>query len=88
MKRVVWIFWLAFIVGGVAGVVFSTVFDPQELHPFGQTAGASGPGTYSLGFLLFWASAACLSALTCFLRRPAEEINRRRPVPGTRSIKG
>jgi hypothetical protein len=30
---------------------------------------------YSGGFFLFWAFAAASSAFTCFLQRPADEIN-------------
>jgi hypothetical protein len=85
MKRAIWILWPAFIVAGAAEVVFFTVFDPEELHPFGQTAGISRLAAYSLGFLFFWAFAACTSALTCFLQRRAEEINRRQPLPDSRS---
>ena len=85
MKRAIWILWPAFIVAGAAEVVFFTVFDPEELHPFGRSAGISRLAAYSLGFLFFWTVAACTSALTCFLQRRAAEINRRQPLPGTTS---
>lgn len=77
MKRVIWILWPAFIVAGVAEVIFFTVFDPMELHLFGQPAGISRLAVYSFGFLFLWVFAAASSALTCFLRRRADEINRR-----------
>ncbi len=86
MTRVIWILWPAFIVAGVAEVVFFTVFDPEDLRPFGHPAGISRLAAYSLGFLLFWAFATCSSALTCFLQRRADEVNRRRPLPGGRSL--
>jgi hypothetical protein len=77
MRRAIWILWPAFIVGGVAEVIFFTVFDPVELHLFGQPAALSRLAVYSVGFLFFWAFAAASSALTCFLQRRADEINRR-----------
>jgi hypothetical protein len=33
-------------------------------------------GVYSVGFIAFWALAAASSALTCFLQRSREEVNR------------
>jgi hypothetical protein len=76
MKRAMLILWPAFVVAGVAEIVFFTVFDPRELHLFGQPVEASRLAVYSLGFLLFWAFAAGSSALTCYLQRDAKEVNR------------
>lgn len=76
MRRAIWILWPAFIVAGVAEVVFFTVFDPADLHLFGRPAGVSRLAAYSVGFLLFWAFAAASSALTCYFQRGAAEINR------------
>jgi len=77
-RRWIWILWPSFIVGGIAEVIFFTVFDPMELTVFGEPAGTSRLAVYSVGFLLFWAFAAASSALTCFLQRGASEINRKR----------
>jgi hypothetical protein len=76
MRRAIWILWPAFIVAGVAEILFFTVFDPADLHLFGRPAGVSRLATYSVGFLLFWAFAAASSALTCYFQRGAAEINR------------
>ena len=76
MKRTIWILWPAFIVAGVAEVIFFTMFDPMELHLFGQPAGISRLAMYSFGFLFFWAFAAASSALTCYFQRSAADINR------------
>jgi hypothetical protein len=76
MRRAIWILWPAFIVAGIAEVVFFTVFDPADLHLFGRPVGASRLAAYSVGFLLFWAFAAASSALTCYFQRGAAEINR------------
>ena len=78
MQRWIWILWPSFIVGGIAEVIFFTIFDPMELALFGEPAGTSRLAVYSVGFLLFWAFAAASSAFTCFLQRSASEINRKR----------
>jgi hypothetical protein len=71
-----WILWPSFIVAGIAEVVFFTVIDPQELYLLGEPVTMSRLGTYSVGFLLFWALAAASSAITCFLQRSSREVNR------------
>ena len=76
MKRAIWILWPSFIVGGIGEVLFFTVFDTQELYLFGEPSTLSRMGVYTIGFFLCWAFAAASSALTCYLRRRAEEVNR------------
>lgn len=76
MKRAIWILWPAFIVGGIAEVIFFTIFDPMEMSLFGEPIGLSRLAVYSIGFVLFWAFAAASSAFTCFLQRTSNEINR------------
>ena len=77
MRRAIWILWPSFIVGGIGEVIFFTVFDPQELYLFGEPSTLSRLGVYTIGFFMCWAFAAASSALTCFLQRSANEINRR-----------
>ncbi|MDH5533968.1 MAG: hypothetical protein OEZ08_00150 [Betaproteobacteria bacterium] len=77
MKRAIVILWPSFIVGGVAEMIFFTLFDPMDLHIFGEPAGLTRSGVYTLGFFLFWLFAAASSMLTCFLQRDAAEVNRR-----------
>ena len=69
MKRAMWILWPSFLVGGVAEAVFFTVFDPIDLHLFGNPLELSRTAVYTLGFFIFWSFAAASSALTCFLQR-------------------
>jgi hypothetical protein len=76
MRKAIWVFWPSFIVAGIAEVLVFTLVDPRQLHFFGEAAGFSRMGTYSLGFLFFWAFAAASSAFTCFLQKTAAEINR------------
>jgi len=76
MKRIIYILWPSFIVGGIGEVLFFTVFDPQELYLFGEPSSLSRMAVYSIGFFLCWAFAGASSAFTCFLQRSADEINR------------
>ena len=80
-QKLMWILWPAFLVAGVAeGITFS-LFDPQDMHIFGEPVNLSRIAIYSIGFFLFWAFAAASSALTCFLQRSPFEVNRC-PLPG------
>ena len=76
MKRLIWILWPSFLVGGIGEVLFFTVFDPKELYLFGEASSLSRLAVYSVGFFLCWAFAAASSALTCFIQRSADEVNR------------
>ena len=75
-KPLMWILWPSFIVGGIAEGVFFTLIDPQELYLFGEPVHWSRTAVYSVGFFLFWIVAGASSAFTCFLQRPAAEINK------------
>jgi hypothetical protein len=80
MKRLIWILWPSFIVGGIAETLFFTLFDPMDLHLFGDPLHLSRPAIYTLGFFIFWGLAAASSALTCFLQRSADDVNRLCPL--------
>jgi hypothetical protein len=69
MRRAILILWPSFLAAGVAELALFNVVDPSEFE-IGRIA------AYSLAFFLFWALAATSSALTCFLQRSAEEVNR------------
>lgn len=76
MKQAMWILWPSFLVGGIGEVLFFTVFDPKELYLFGEPSSLSRLAVYSIGFFLCWLFAACSSALTCYLQRSADQVNR------------
>jgi hypothetical protein len=76
-KRLMWILWPSFIVGGVAEGVFFTLIDPQELYLLGEPVHWSPTAVYSVGFFLFWLVASASSAFTCFLQRGITEVNQR-----------
>ena len=70
MKRLMLILWPSFLAAGAAELALFNVLDPSEFQ-LGRLA------TYSIVFFLFWALAACSSALTCFLQeRPAARPKR------------
>ena len=75
MKCAMWILWPSFPVGGVAEGIFFTLFDPMDLHLFGNPLELSRTAVYTLGFYGFWIFAATSSALTCFLQRSTEDRN-------------
>ncbi len=79
-KRLMWILWPSFIVGGIALATFFTLFDPNDLYLFGEPMELSRTAVYTLAFFLFWAFAAASSAFTCFLQRSADEVNRLCPL--------
>lgn len=74
-KRLMWVLWPSFIVGGIAEGVFFTLIDPQELYLLGEPVRWSATAVYSIGFFMFWAIAAASSAFTCFLQRTAVDVN-------------
>jgi hypothetical protein len=80
MKCAMWILWPSFLVGGMAEGIFFTVFDPADLHLFGNPLELSRTAVYTLGFFVFWAFAAMSSALTCFLQRSTEGDARSAPL--------
>jgi hypothetical protein len=75
-KRLMYVMWPSFLVAAAACGVFFTVFDPRDLHVFGQPVEAAREVIYTIGFFLFWAMAIASSALTSFLERSPREVNR------------
>jgi hypothetical protein len=66
-RRLMWVIWPAFLVAGVAELVFFSIFDPFELHFFGAPLEMSRQAIYTMGFFGFWALGIASSALTVFL---------------------
>jgi hypothetical protein len=66
-RRLMWIIWPAFLVAGVAEIVFFSLFDPFDLHFFGAPLELSRLGIYTMGFFGFWGLGGASSALTMFL---------------------
>ena len=67
LVRVVRIAWPAFLVAGVAEIVFFSVFDPFELHFFGAPLDLTRLEIYTMGFFGFWGLAFTAAALALWL---------------------
>lgn len=80
-QQLICILWPSFLVAGVAEAAFFTVFDPADLHLFGDPVAVGALPAYTIGFFVLWVFAASASALTCFLQRGAAEINGMCPIP-------
>lgn len=76
VQRVLWILWPAFLVAAVAELLFFALFDPADLHLFGQPLDIARTPVYTIGFFVFWAIGAAASALTTLLQRSPFEMNR------------
>lgn len=76
VRRLMWVIWPAFVVAGVAEVVFFTIFDPFDLHFFGAPLEMSRQAIYTMGFFGFWGVGIASSMLTLFLARPPLVVNR------------
>ena len=74
MRTLASILWPAFVMAGVAELLFFTVIDPSELYFLGNPVDVGPIATYSIGFFLFWVLAAASSAFTVFLLRASEDI--------------
>jgi hypothetical protein len=74
-QQLMWVLWPAFLVAGIADGLMFSLFDPQDMHVFGEPVTLDRRAIYSIGFFVFWAFAAASSALTCLLRRSSSEIN-------------
>lgn len=66
-RRLMWVIWPAFLVAGIAEIIFFSVFDPFDLHFFGNSLEMSRQGIYTMGFFGFWGLGVASSALTMFL---------------------
>ena len=71
-RRVMQVVWPAFLTAGVAELVFFAIFDPFELHFFGQPLDWSREAIYALGFFGFWGLGIASSSLTLLLTQTRE----------------
>ncbi|MFO1323215.1 MAG: hypothetical protein U1F15_04040 [Burkholderiales bacterium] len=69
-QRIMWIVWPAFLMAGVAELVFFSLFDPFDLHLFGAPLEMSRESIYAMGFFGFWGLGIASSALSLFLESP------------------
>ena len=72
VRRVMQVLWPAFLTAAVAELVFFSIFDPFELHFFGQPLDWSRKAIYALGFFGFWGLGIASSTLTLLLANGRE----------------
>lgn len=75
-QRLMWILWPAFLMAAALEILLIAMFDPQDMHWFGQPIEASRQAVYSLSFFVLWAASATGGALTCLLSTSPYEVNR------------
>jgi hypothetical protein len=85
-QRIMWIMWPAFLMAGVAELVFFSIFDPFDLHFFGSPLEFSREAVYAMGFFGFWALGITSSALALFLESPPGRERQDARVPGANDV--
>ena len=66
-QRLMHVAWPAFLMAGLAELVFFSIFDPFELHFFGQPLDWSREAIYALGFFGFWGLGVAAATLALML---------------------
>ena len=66
-QRLMWTVWPAFLVAGLLELVVFGLFDPEDMHWFGQQMTLSREGVYTISFFVFWALSFVSSSLTLLL---------------------
>ncbi len=84
-KRWMSVLWSAFLMAAVLEMLVFAVVDPASLQWLnGEAIDLPARAIYTLAFFVFWAICAVGAALALLLVRPAEEINRDRPLDAPR----
>lgn len=78
IQKVVSVLWPSFLTAGVATILFFTAFDPVDLGMLLGVEQLERLEAYSIGFFLFWILTSTSCALTCYFRKPCDELNPRR----------
>lgn len=69
-QKTISVLWPAFLMAGLATVLFFAAFDPVILLQETRFADMPRLGVYTIGFFLFWLLTTLSCALTCFFRKP------------------
>ncbi|MEJ2061196.1 MAG: hypothetical protein P8Y64_12050 [Gammaproteobacteria bacterium] len=75
IQRVISVFWPSFLTAGIATILFFTAFDPDALAAAAGYPPISRLAGYSIGFFAFWLLTATSCALTCYFRKPVDQID-------------
>ena len=63
--------WPSFLIAGIAEMIFFSIFNPDELLPFGHSVEAGRLAVYSIGFLGFWLISAAAGLLAVWMSKGA-----------------
>ena len=74
-RRLMWIFWPAFLAAGVMEMLVFAAFDPHDMLWLGQGVELSRTAIYTLAFFAFWAVFVAAGYLTVLLSISAAEVN-------------
>lgn len=77
VQQVVSVLWPSFLTAGVATTLFFTAFDPQLIMAVSGYSEISRLGGYSMGFFIFWLLTSSSCALTCYFRRPCDDMGKK-----------
>jgi len=77
IQQVISILWPSFLTAGVATTLFFVTFDPQTIMTVSGYGDISRLGGYTMGFFLFWLLTSTSSALTCYFRKPCDDIGKK-----------
>lgn len=75
IQRVVAVLWPAFIMAGIATILFTAAFDPSVIF---AEQDISRLGFYTITFFVFWIFGISTAAATCYFLKPCEAMNKTR----------
>ena len=76
-QQIISVLWPSFLTAGVATTLFFVVFDPQLLMQVSGYSEISRLGGYTIGFFMFWLLTSTSCALTCYFRKPCDDIDKK-----------
>lgn len=75
IQRVVAVLWPAFIMAGIATILFTAAFDPAVIF---VEQDISRLGFYTITFFVFWVFGISTATATCYFLKPCEAMNQTR----------
>lgn len=77
IQQIISILWPSFLTASVATILFFVIFDPQDILAISGYDNISRLGGYTIGFFMFWLLTSTSCALTCYFRRPTDDIGKK-----------
>ncbi len=84
IQRVIAVLWPAFIMAGIATIIFTSAFDPSVIF---VEHDISRLGFYTITFFVFWIFGISTAAATCYFLKPCEAMNKARERERAEAIK-